>query len=604
MMFLGNEAVLLLLLLFSYLQGVDKFHFQYFRNIHNWKKSSEDLIIQQSQDSNGKVYFKIGTCETRKNNWNLYYIDIELDSLSGEQKKNLRVDVESLIRIVELKNSIGAGISIQLLDRDYSRIETIEERLTEHTNFFVPITLSTKTTPDTHIIRIAIFLNQDVEVEFCEPEINITSFENESKNHVSIEEVPRFHTNKLIGFGVEDDGRFYDTHNRNLGVNEKAIMLREVRLNYLRPHWVRTFVWFKDWSPKEDGETFTWESDGINSLCKTLEYYQKKNIPVNLTCVTWGMKEPWECIEIRVKEIVELLNYLIKKKKFTCIKYFTLTNEPNYFFRSKERFEKFVKYHKILYAEFSKHNLKIKLIGSDDAMGSDWFYKCLCDKDYRNIVNLWASHFYWNHTSIPFAYKLFTNRFKLLKEFESSKRKPFVVTEFGVTDSRFKPPFQNQLMEEFNGALLTVSAIIDGLNSGVQGFSIWCLQEVAYPGGGDSIMRIGLWGFADKNWEVYPIYHALAMFTRNTKPGDYILPIETPIPENFKAVRIGKNLFWAHLGSNELHLSLPNNSNYKFLWVYTGVPVDPKRIIKKRIEIFNLPLISIPPMSFGYFLRQ
>ncbi len=602
-MFSISKAVLLLLFFFSYLQGIDKFIFQYFANIYNWKKSSDDLIIRQSQDSIGRVYFRIGTRETRENNWNLYYLDIELDSLS-KQKKILRVDVESLMRIVEVKNSIGAGISIHLLNRDFFRIETIEERLTEPTDFFVPMTLSTKTTPDAHIIRIAIFLNQDVEVEFREPEINITSFENESKSHVSIKEVSRFYTNRLIGFGVEDDGRFYDAYNRNLGVNEKAIRLREIRLNYLRPHWVRTFVWFKDWSPKEDGATFTWGSDGINSLCRTLEYYQRKNIPVNLTCVTWGMKEPWECLEVRVKEIVELLNYLIKEKKFTCIRYFTLTNEPNYFFQSKERFEKFVGYHKILYSKLLKHNLKIRLIGSDDAMGTDWFYKCLYNKDYRNTVNLWASHFYWNHTSIPFAYKLFENRAKLLYEVEGSKRKPFVVTEFGVTDSRFKPPFQNQLMEEFGGALLTVSAIIDGLNSGVQGFNIWCLQEVAYPGGRDSIMRIGLWGFADKNWEVYPIYHALAMFTRNTEPGDNIIPMETSIPESLKAVRIGKILFWAHIGSNELQLSLPNNSNFRFLWIYTGVPEDPKRIMKKRIEILNMPLISIPPMSFGCFFTQ
>ncbi|MCX8064773.1 MAG: hypothetical protein N3G21_06325 [Candidatus Hydrogenedentes bacterium] len=502
------------------------------------------------------------------------------------------------MRILKIKDSIGAGVSIHFLNAQNERIETIEERLTEPTEFFVPITLYSQITPNTSTLRIAIFLHQSVEVEVYEPQVSI--FQTEDKNReVLIEELPN-RKYKLIGFGVEDDGRFYDSQNRQLGVDKKGELLRVNRLNHLTPHWVRTFVWFKEWSPNEDGETFTWNSDGILSLCKTLEYYQSNKIPVNLTCVTWGMENPWDNPEVRIKEIIALLKYLKKEKRFTCIKYFTLTNEPNYFFNSNNRFEKFVDYHCKLSMEFKKNKLDIELIGSDDAMGTDWFCKCLSRKSYRSCVELWASHFYWNYTVVPYANHLFEERINLLRKHYRNSQPSFIVTEFGITDSRFRPPFNNPLMQEFDGALYTVSTIIDGLNAGVTGFNIWCLQEVAYPGGKDAIMRIGLWGYADKNWQIFPVYHALAMFTRNTKPGDMINPLHSSSPELFKSVKIGANTFFANIGTKELILILSKSREYKLVWVYESYPNNLYKLKKKKVEISNEKSILVPPRSFGY----
>lgn len=606
-MIYNNFKAQFIILLFSYLfpastivcfGDTNSLEFTFLHSQWKWKSSSDDLIIFPFTDSRGNTYLKIKVREEYQNKWNLLFVQIPVET-SETQRSRLGIRVESSIRISRIEDSIGAGIAIHFLDPQGKRIETIEERLTEPTEFFVPVLLCSEITPDTHYVKVAIFLHQRVEIEVYEPKIVFSKIWDDT-SEVLIKEAFGNRRFRLIGFGVEDDGRFYDAHNQKLGVDERGKLLREVRLNYLNPHWIRTFVWFKEWSPNENGKNFTWNSDGFLSLCKTLEYYQSKKIPVNLTCVTWGMENPWDDIESRVNEIIAMLNYLKKVKKFTCIKYFTLTNEPNYFFHSEDRFRKYVSYHHILFKKISENNLDVKLIGSDDAMGTDWFQKCLADPLYVACVDTWASHFYWNYTVVPYAYHLFDQRVGILKKQLNRIDVPFVVTEFGIIDSRFQPPFNNPLMEEYDGALYTVSAIIDGLNSEVRGVSIWCLQEVAYPGGKDSIMRIGLWGYVDKNWQVFPIFHAFAMFSKNTMPGELITPLYSSHPETLKSVKVGNKIFFANTGYKNLELNLSELRKVKSALIYTGDANNPYKINKKKIELSPNKLITLPPRSFGF----
>lgn len=546
-----------------------------------------------STSSQGKVLELEVNKSEAENKWHHIYSEFNVGA--GQF-----VHAEAKMRLIWKENSIGGGLSVSFIDKDGKRIDYVEERLTEPTQQYAPILLYAKTPPGTKKVRVSIYIHNQGKVESTEPIFSFPLVEeavcNEDIIHFDFSKKANRH--RLIGFGAEDDGRFYDKNNRQGGVDEKAIEIRKDKLKELKPHWVRTFVWFKDWNPSDDGKTFIFESDGIQSLCRTIQEYKDLDTDINITCVDWGMKDTWEDVNKRVDTIIALMNYLIKEKKYNNIKYFTLTNEPNYFFQTKEnRFDKFVKLHKALKQSFKDNKLNLKIIGSDDAMGTDWFSACLNDKEYSDTVEFWASHFYWYYTTSHFSNELFRKRIELIEISKINKKKPFVVTEFGITDDRFQPPSINPIMQEYNGALYTCASIIDGLNQGVSGFSIWCLQEVRYPGLQEP-MRIGLWGYADKDWKIFPIFDVLKMFTNNTTPGDKIYSVLSSKPIFVKLVKVGDKIFWANISDEQQKLILSSDKKYNNIYLYTN-SIENNTIDYNMIKI-NSNSIVLPAKSFGY----
>ncbi len=558
-----------------------------------WTPSDSLIKSNPVVSEDNETYLRVevlGPDEERK--WHYVYKDIH------KQDKRF-ICVSACMRLLEKTDSIGAGLSLNFLNKEGKRVDFIEERFTEPTDHFVPIKLCAKIPDSIETLRLSVFIHNQGKVELTEPVITFpdnTTFDNGTITTVNISR--KALPNRLFGFGAEDDGWFYDENNKRGGVDKQAISIRQNRLKELKPHWVRTFIWFRDWNPSDDGETFTFDSNGVQSLCRTLEDYENLNTNINITCVGWGIKDRWEDTDKRVKSIMALLNYLIKAKGYKNIKYFTLTNEPNYFFHTKNnRFTKFVEFHLALEEAFKKDGLKLKIVGSDDAMGTDWYSACLNNKEYSQLIDLWASHFYWHYCTSYLAYELFKNRINILRENKQNKNKPFLVTEFGITDHRFKPPLINPFMQEYSGALHTFASMIDGINQGVSGFSIWCMHEVRYPGSQEP-MRMGLWGYADKNWELYPVYEALKIFTNNTKRGDKVYPVVTSDPIYIKFTKIENKLFWANLDTKDRNIIINDKNKYKSVYIYTKT-INKYNIEHKKIKIDDKQ-ITLPAQSFGF----
>ncbi|HOK08215.1 MAG TPA: hypothetical protein PLJ10_00975 [Candidatus Hydrogenedens sp.] len=562
----------------------------------NWLSSDPSIILKiQKLDFSHNIFNISVSKSDNESKWHYVYYDIPII-------KEQFVYAKTYIRLVDKKDSLGVGVTIGFIDENGNRIDFVEERLTEPTKTFVPIHLYGKTPIGTSKIRVTLFIHNQGALECYEPIISTPWHLEQKQNEVTLHINNKPLKKKLLGFGAEDDGRFYDTNNKIEGVDDEAVQLRKERIISIQPHWVRTFAWFKDWDPKDDGLSFTFDSDGMQSLYKTIEEYQKLNTIVNITCVNWGIPYPWEDVDKRTNSIVALLKHLIKNKGFNNIKYFTLTNEPNYFFYTKgNRFDKYKELHKKLKERFKKEGLSIQIVGSDDAMGTDWFQKCLEDKDYQSYVNIWASHFYWQYNTVYFADKLFHERIELMNKYvKNNKHHIFTVTEFGVTDQRFKPPSINPIMQEYKGALYSVALIIDGLNQGVSGYSLWCLQEVRYPGLKEP-MRMGLWGYKDKNWQIYPMYYAMKMFTNNTAQGNKIYPIKSSNPTYFKSVRLGNRIFWVNLSDKEIKVKFNKKLNMKSALYYEGNENNVHDITENKDYSINREYIRLPKESFGIF---
>jgi len=260
-------------------------------------------------------------------------------------------------------------------------------------------------------------------------------------------------TASLVGFGFEDDGWFYNQENAKRGVMPDDIALREERIAWIQPDYVRMFFWYNDWNPSLDAETFTWDSDNMLSHYRTLDLYQRLKARVNVCGVEWAVKDPWENPERLARAIGALMEHLVVTQGYTCIQDYTLTNEPDIFFaRSVEResqsFETFVNLHQCVAAEFKRRGLNLNIIGSDDGNNRSWFERCVSDDVYFELSDLFASHFYFPINVVPMVRHIFADRIALLDAREPAK--DFIVAELGFSDERMRPPSENPLMQEYS----------------------------------------------------------------------------------------------------------------------------------------------------------
>lgn len=337
------------------------------------------------------------------------------------------------------------------------------------------------------------------------------------------------------GFGVEDDGWLANRENAAKGVTEADIARVHDRAAWMNPALVRMFFWYPDFNPSGDWATFDFESDNMRSHYRALDLWQKIGANVNVTGVEWNMKEPWAQPEAMARAIGELFSELVTRRGYTCVKRWTLTNEPNtHFERRGGSFALFSRLHQLVAAEFKARGLEIEIVGSDDTNGGlPWFTACVQDSAYLEVVGSMASHFYLQKDSLRAGRYNVMDRVDLL-----AGRKPFTVEEFGFQDAR-SGAIDNPFMEEFDYALLTAAFALDAVGQGAVGLTAWCLHEVQYPVG---YMDYGLFRFKDSEWSPKPVFFVWSSLTRHARPGDVVHPVVGLSPL-VSAVKIGKTLF-------------------------------------------------------------
>ena len=410
------------------------------------------------------------------------------------------------------------------------------------------------------------------------------------KKIVTLNVTDKVTCDSLMGFGFEDDGWFYNEINKKAGVNDKDYKLNENRIKWLEPDWVRMFFWHREWQPDVLKTNFTFESPNMKSHYKTLELYQEMNVPVVYAGADWGQNSLYNNPEAFAFGIGEMFDYLIKKKGFTCLKFWTFLNEPDLAPTfSKKTFRDYILLHKLVKEEFKRRNLDIKIIGSDDASNINWFRLCAFDNEYYDLIDIMSSHRYFRPMESGLISDYFAGRMEIMDA--HYKKKPFITAEYGFINAAATSHY-SPVMETYNYALLNTEFCIEMLNSGSAGASIWTSHSAYYAEEG-SLMKFGLWRFKDKNWSKRPVYYSAEMFMRNVKAGQKAFKIYSDNLEKVLAGKVGNTIFWVNKSDNQENVFIK------------GVPTTKTLIITKgnlKGEIINLTdgKFKAPPRSFGY----
>ena len=557
-----------------------------------WNRAGAPLEVIRETDEDG-VYLVLRTPMDVEPSWR--HVSQSLPSSPGE-----RFEFQVEARGIDYKEGRGPLASVQFFNDENQRVGYSDAYGFVPTMEWRSLTARGEAPEGATQVRAAMMLHGRGEVQFRSPALRQLpdAAPLPESSEVAVRVRDEVSVDSLIGFGAEDDGWFYNEQNAQHGVDEEGIAIREGRIRYMNPDWIRMFFWYRDWNPSLDGETYTWDSDNMQSHYRTLDLYQELGARVTIAGVEWTYTEQWKDPESLARAIGDLLEHLIVTKGYTCIQDWTLSNEPNLFFHNGEEgsFERFIEIHMLVAEEIERRGLDVNIVGSDDGDGLDWFQACVHHENYHALTGLYASHTYFNPPDLPFVRDFFEDRLALLRAHPPER--PFVMAEFGFTDDRTAHPSTNPLMEEYPYALLTMSAYMDGLNAGVAGFSIWCMQEVYYPGA-SAPMNFGLWHFADRNWEIRPVFHAVSTLARLTSAGDTAYRTESSAPEHFKAAATDDVLFWVNLSDQPLDVALEGFSGTQ-LRVMTAKDMDSDRETGQISTLEDPTRFQVPAQSFGY----
>lgn len=502
----------------------------------------------------------------------------------------------------------GAYVSLGWYDAAGERISFDQSSPTHVEMAWTPLTVRSVAPPDAVEGRFNLILNGHGDAFFDNATLVLEKVPFDvapATGPVSMTVTPTTVCENFLGFGAEDDGWFYSVRNCRKGVTEKDHALREARITHMDPDWVRMFFWYKDWDAREDDAHYNFDSPNMRSHFQALDVYQRIGAAVNVVGVEWFVDAPFGDPARRARSIGALLEHLIRERGYTCIQYWTLTNEPNLgFLQTGATFADYVEIHRLVAEEIAARGLNVKIVGSDNTgNGLNWLLDCIRTPEYHAVADVYASHVYLKRDARVLATNFFTDHLSALQG-----DKPWVIAEFGFQDGE-STHRHNPVMERWDYALWTMAFVIEGLNRGVAGFNIWCLDETYYPGG--PIMNYGLWRYKDAGWMPKPVYHAWANFTRHTEAGERVHLVNSSDPARVNGAYVGDTFFWVNLSGADVEVEVQETTAQEAVIYAEGAgdvvdtlpPDDPSVndvAIGMHVRTIDLERFTAPARSFGY----
>ena len=359
----------------------------------------------------------------------------------------------------------------------------------------------------------------------------------------------------FIGFGNEWDSRAY-SQNQISDIDYKII---GERIKWMRLPIVRIMI-IGNMCYKGKG-VFDFETKDMKSLYKNLDICQQLGIDVILT--DWGCQSEWLKVpEVKSpadKKYAEVIatytDFLINKRKYSCIKYLVMINEPNLYPISGQ-WNKWRTGIKNLSVELKKRKLdkKIILTGSDESCGDEWHYKTV--DELKNYFGAYDVHKYANDANVKIG-KLY-DYFHTLKNYAikndaKAKYKPFIVGEAGLNDFA-NHPFGNEKINSVYYGVFMADYAAQAANAGCDAVLAWMLDDNSHQG-----FYWGLWSNKNKGMNLRPWFFTWSLLVKYFPKGSVIYKVKQPT----KSIRVLAAEFKNNKREREWTFCIINRSSEK-----------------------------------------
>lgn len=219
-------------------------------------------------------------------------------------------------------------------------------------------------------------------------------------------------TKDFEGFGVQwDPSDLFDyTDKQWESFYEKA--------GFLKPNIMRVMLHDGDsyvtGFDENNNPIYDWDSVMMKRVCKILDFAEKNNVPIMLgewrsigergllSYTEFGKTVKWDN-PVWQRMILDCLNYLIVEKGYTCIKYYNMVNEPNYYVRdnggtdqaSYDMWKKGITQLRQMMDESDVEAIRnLKIVGPDVYDKQEAWIKQAKSEDLRDKIELTEIHRY------------------------------------------------------------------------------------------------------------------------------------------------------------------------------------------------------------------
>lgn len=266
----------------------------------------------------------------------------------------------------------------------------------------------------------------------------------------------------------------------------------------------------------------------LDNYAKHLQEYKQTGTEVYvISGAVQAVYDP-DSLKRYVSQVVDGIEYLIRDKKFTNIKYYCMSNELSLkgWASLVKDMPTFKRYHEAFFKEFASRNLDVKLLASDASPINYWRTISWCAENMDEITGIYGGHHYINEhllTDKSF-YGWFYTKNKWAVDIAKSKGKNFILGEFGAKQNRIiklingqnvdKNEYYDTKLEALAG-IQVVEAIIAAINAGDYALGYWTFMDFpnAEPvGRGENKWGLTRWNGKDNGTR--DPYYAVGLMSR------------------------------------------------------------------------------------------
>ncbi|TRX59958.1 hypothetical protein FNH22_07850 [Fulvivirga sp. M361] len=433
-----------------------------------------------------------------------------------------------------------------------------------------------------------------------------------------------------IGNGAQWDAYPNAYLNWNSPISEADWQKMYKRLDYMRPKFMRVMI-AAGWKYAQAGGYD--EELHLEGLAKILQYCTDNDITVMFGDWGGGMVNAGNNTinEANLSDAARYVDYLINTKNFTCIKYYTMVNEPNGNWSATDgNYDLWKRAVTFFYDKLEERGLtdKLSIAGPDIAIWDTNFTNWITDteRDLGDQTGLYDIHTYpaqsvvrnREYTRVIAAYidKVPDGKKIVMGEL-GYKYSPsldlFLDTEnkSRIAADPFAGDDSNMFVSDFFYGIDMANATMQLINVGYSGMIAWSMDDAMHNTNGGNGKDLKVWGFwnilgeelfggADKE-AIRPWFYPSSLLSRYMQTGTQVYKVEIPSKKRLNAIAVtrdGKYMV-AVLNTTEstqnINLKFDNDTVLtgckKFIYAETERPVDS--------DGFPVPVASNVEMNLG-----
>jgi hypothetical protein len=352
----------------------------------------------------------------------------------------------------------------------------------------------------------------------------------------------------FFGLGAQSDGYLYDSANASFGVTPEDCELSERRLASLRLANTRMFVDVGTFNPSFDGVTLTWDNPAFCHFLAQLKRHQQNGTLANLVMFQ-PTRPPVEQIPGVVTAMVSMIEHVVTVHGCDNVRWLTLWNEPDSLFPLATPLmqrvfgaEKLAACPDVSYYEaavrqaqtlLQERELPTRIAAVDCVWGAQVRRERMAHgvQAFAGIDVDFAYHNYnpedpaYYAGNPDYAYDGMAAEAAHFRELVGPDA-ALLLTEFNAVGDGFGSYFGGcsaagvEVGATVEGAVMVVDKVMKAAANGVDGFTLWCLQDMAFCGSARAgIMPMGLWRYKHQSWLPRPTYHYFGALIAALRPG-------------------------------------------------------------------------------------